>query len=167
MAGLAGERSGLWREFARVVGVLRPSYVLVENVSALLARGMGAVLGELVSHGYDCEWACIPAASVGAPHIRDRVFIVGYSHCLGLEVGSCFGGNAQEELASIARANRSPGGQWHKDPAEDPESGMGRMAHGIPDRVDRIRVLGNAVVPQVAQFIGERITSIHQQRLQT
>lgn len=74
--GLAGERSGLWREFARIVRVLRPRHVVVENVSALLFRGMGAVLGELASLGYDAEWDCISAQSVGAPHIRDRVFIL-------------------------------------------------------------------------------------------
>jgi DNA (cytosine-5)-methyltransferase 1 len=76
--GIDGERSGLWREFARIIGELRPRYVLVENVSALLGRGMGRVLGDLAACGYDAEWDCIPAAAVGAPHIRDRVFVVAY-----------------------------------------------------------------------------------------
>lgn len=75
-AGLAGERSGLWREYARIVGELRPRYVIVENVSAMLSRGMGDVLGDMAALGYDCWWDCIPACAVGAPHRRDRVWIV-------------------------------------------------------------------------------------------
>ena len=78
-AGLDGSRSGLWYEFARVIGILRPRIVLVENVAALLTRGLDSVLGTLASLGYDAEWHCIPAAAVGAPHIRDRVFILAYA----------------------------------------------------------------------------------------
>jgi DNA (cytosine-5)-methyltransferase 1 len=77
-AGLAGERSGLWSEIARLVGELRPSYVIVENVSALLGRGLGTVLGDLAALGYDAEWHCIPASHVGAPHRRDRIWIIAY-----------------------------------------------------------------------------------------
>jgi len=76
-AGIDGERSGLWAEFARIIGVLRPRFVLVENVSALLIRGIDRVLGDLATLGYDAEWESIPAAAVGAPHIRERVFILG------------------------------------------------------------------------------------------
>ena len=74
-AGLAGERSGLFYEVARIVGEMGPRVVVLENVAALLTRGMGDVLGTLASLGYDAEWHCIPAAAAGAPHIRDRVFI--------------------------------------------------------------------------------------------
>jgi DNA (cytosine-5)-methyltransferase 1 len=77
-AGIAGERSGLWSEFARLIRELQPLYVIVENVSALLGRGLGVVLGDLAALGYDAEWHCIPAGSVGAPHIRDRLWIVAY-----------------------------------------------------------------------------------------
>jgi site-specific DNA-cytosine methylase len=77
-AGLAGARSGLWSEYARLIGELRPRYVVVENVSALLARGLGVVLGDLATLGMDCEWGCIRAADVGAPHLRDRVWLVAY-----------------------------------------------------------------------------------------
>ena len=75
-AGLAGERSGLFYEVARLVGELRPDYVLLENVSALLTRGLDAVLGTLASLRYDALWACIPACAVGAPHRRDRVWLL-------------------------------------------------------------------------------------------
>lgn len=78
-AGLAGERSGLWREYARLIRELRPRVVIVENVSALLGRGLGDVLGDLASLGYDAVWECIPASAVGAPHRRDRLWIVAYA----------------------------------------------------------------------------------------
>jgi DNA (cytosine-5)-methyltransferase 1 len=202
--GLAGERSGLWYEFARVIRVLGPRYVLVENVAALLHRGIDQVLGTLDSLGYDAEWACIPAAAAGAPHIRDRVFIVAYAKhdwleigrgikdigqkcnpgrnrrigtpCMSvkeekvfcntngprLEIGEIFGGNAHQKLTTFKRANCENGGQWHEDPAESPESCVGRVAYGVSRRVDRIRGLGNAVVPQVAEFIGRQILEYDQ-----
>ena len=74
--GLAGERSGLWSEYARLIGEVRPRFAIVENVAALLGRGLGDVLGDLAALGYDAQWHCIPAAAVGAPHRRDRVWIV-------------------------------------------------------------------------------------------
>jgi DNA (cytosine-5)-methyltransferase 1 len=81
--GLAGERSGLWSEIARLAGEIRPSFIIVENVAALLSRGLGTVLGDLASLGYDAEWHCIPAAAVGAPHRRDRIWIIAYPHADG------------------------------------------------------------------------------------
>ena len=77
--GLAGKRSGLWVEMHRIIGELRPRYVIVENVAALLARGMETVLGDLSEIGYDTEWHVIPACAVGAPHRRERVWIVAYA----------------------------------------------------------------------------------------
>ena len=81
-AGLAGERSGLWFEYAKAIEVLKPRYVLIENVSALRSRGLDQVLGSLAALGYDAEWHCIPACAVGAPHRRDRVWIVAHSGCV-------------------------------------------------------------------------------------
>ncbi len=75
-AGIHGEHSSLWFEFVRCLGVVRPDLVLVENVAALLHRGMGDVLGQLSALGYDAEWDCLPAAAFGAPYRRDRVFVV-------------------------------------------------------------------------------------------
>lgn len=245
-AGIEGSRSGLWSEYARVVRVLRPRYVIVENVAALLSRGLDRVLGDLASLGYDAWWDCIPAASVGAPHRRDRVFIVAtradvaafdtdtspmqwasQQHAEasanperfsserrrepGIVVGSagaCEGeghqwerdGNAIEHLRSttpnargieyerdsedcydglripladtdgsgsqrwedqrsnggpqlspVERGGREPASHWSTEP------GVGRVADGVPYRVDRLRCLGNAVVPQVAEYIGHQI----------
>ena len=78
-AGIKGERSGLWSEYARLIGELRPRFVVVENVAALLSRGLDRVLGDLAALGYDATWDCIPASAVGAPHRRDRVWIVAYA----------------------------------------------------------------------------------------
>jgi DNA (cytosine-5)-methyltransferase 1 len=81
--GLAGERSGLWFQFHRLISEIRPSYAIIENVSALRSRGLDQVLRSLAEIGYDAEWHCIPASAVGAPHRRDRVWIVAYPHVSG------------------------------------------------------------------------------------
>ncbi len=185
-AGLAGKRSGLWYEFARCVRDLRPRFVLVENVAALLVRGLDAVLGTLASLGYDAEWGCIPAAAVGAPHVRDRVFIVADRHedrrvvdarqsnRGGMDTtkqSSCFKGCPQaippddggppgfpRTLARKPVGDHPPGQGWVVDPGTwAPEPGVGRMADGVPSGLDRIAVLGNAVVPRIAEFIGRRL----------
>lgn len=77
-----GTRSGLWREYARIVEEIRPRYVIIENVRGLLARGIEIVLRELAGIGYDAEWEVLPAAAFGAPHHRERVFVVAYPHGL-------------------------------------------------------------------------------------
>lgn len=77
-AGLGGARSGLWFEMLRVITETRPAFAIIENVAALRGRGLDVVLGGLAAIGYDAEWHCIPAAAVGAPHRRDRVWIVAY-----------------------------------------------------------------------------------------
>lgn len=77
--GIIGERSGLWSEFARVLAEVRPAFALIENVPALRSRGLALVLQNLHALGFDAEWHCIPASALGAPHQRDRVFIVAYT----------------------------------------------------------------------------------------
>lgn len=84
-AGLDGERSGLWFEYERVLRVLRPRFVLVENTPGLLSAGFGRVLGGLASLGFDAEWSIVSACSLGAPHMRERLFIVAYAHGERLE----------------------------------------------------------------------------------
>lgn len=84
-AGLAGSRSGLWFEYLRIVRELRPRVVVFENVAAILTRGMGAVLGTLSDLGYDAVWTTLRASDVGAPHRRDRVFVVAYRVGDGLQ----------------------------------------------------------------------------------
>lgn len=177
-AGITGEQSGLWTEFARIIRELRPRIVLVENVAALLGRGMDRVLGDLAESGFDAEWDCIPASAVGAPHRRDRVFVVSYAEGIGRRSRRPWGvvgtGARKEDAAGMANASieddrrgdsesaerqgtefgegdSRAGGPWAVEPA------VGRVADGVPDRMDRLRCLGNAVVPQVAEWIGRRI----------
>jgi DNA (cytosine-5)-methyltransferase 1 len=179
--GIDGERSGLWSEYIRIVRELRPRFVLVENVAALLGRGLSRVLGDLAASGFDAEWDCIPAAAVGAPHRRDRLFLVAYAQReqRGLQPESqsrrgdssvvgddglesthqpeapahADGARELQPQGRIFDERRRPGdcGWWTSEPD------VGRVAHGVPARVDRLRALGNAVVPQVAEFIGRRI----------
>jgi DNA-cytosine methyltransferase len=78
--GLRGEKSGLWKEFARVIAEITPSFVVAENVEALRWRGLDTVLRDLAAVGLDAEWRVIPAAVVGAPHQRNRTWVVAYPH---------------------------------------------------------------------------------------
>jgi len=233
-AGLDGERSGLFFEAIRLVRELQPRAVVLENVAALLTRGLDRVLGTLAEIGYDAEWHCIPAAAVGAPHIRDRVFVIAVHpnpensnarqsyernakrsradspqkrqrlrdqpSGLGSIVADTTGdrweqgrqdGRGGQERASkgqecrfgsggeaLANANKhipcekrlQRSGELLRlggDTQEDFRRGLssnwatepdvGRVAHGIPARVDRLRGLGNAVVPQVAEFVGKMV----------
>jgi len=163
--GLNGDtRSGVtWREFVRAAGVLRPRYLFVENVPALLSgdggRWFGTVLGTLASLGYDAEWDCIPAAAVGAPHLRDRVYIVAYPArmlCLGGAHNPGSGGGGVfpvPEPGNRHRVARSWRREWV------PEPGLSPVAHGIPAPVALNCGYGNAVVPQVAELIGRWIVA--------
>jgi DNA (cytosine-5)-methyltransferase 1 len=257
-AGLAGARSGLWHEFARIIGELRPKYVVVENVAALLNRGMATVLGDLSTLGYDAEWHVIPACAVGAPHRRDRVWIVcvrrgagseadasrsnadaererlrvcgraeaagtagalqgeaherqrvrpdaepsgeggDVAHAEGISgrAGLCKGGPQQDrhqlgdgsgnvshscrnrrqgcrQDGHVARSSGLRSRAWSDEEQDvsaaaagwwESEPDLGRVAHGVPSRVDRLRCLGNAVVPQVVEIIGRAIIA-HEERL--
>jgi len=196
-AGLDGERSGLFFEAIRLVSELQPRAVVLENVAALLTRGLDRVLGTLAEIGYDAEWHCIPAAYVGAPHIRDRVFVIAihsnpensYARQPHKRNAKRSGANSPQKrqrlrnqpsgLGSIVadsnkhipcqeRLQRSGellriGGDTQEDFrrglasnwAIEPD--VGRVAHGIPNRVDRLRGLGNAVVPQVAELVGKMV----------
>ncbi len=75
-----GTRSGLWHEYARLIGEIRPRYVIIENVRGLLSSGIEIVLQDLADIGYDAEWEVLPAAALGAPHHRERVFVIAYAH---------------------------------------------------------------------------------------
>ena len=80
-AGIKGERSGLWTEFKRLIDEVKPKYAIIENVANLRSRGLSSVLKDLWEIGYDAEWHCIPASAFGAPHRRDRIWIIAYSTC--------------------------------------------------------------------------------------
>ena len=205
-AGLAGARSGLWSEFHRLIAEIRPRYAIIENVSALRNRGLDTVLRSLAEIGYDAEWHCIPASAVGAPHRRDRVWIVAYprgqqhegdSIAFGRATAAKFSGPdmadtacqrrdggregpkfaGRGELADCGktladtiseRGRGRPAGEQDAEDVGQPsrcqkhghwdvEPDVGRVAHGVPKRVDRLKQLGNAVVPQIPELIGRAI----------
>ena len=190
-AGLAGERSVLWHEMHRIISDIKPRWVVVENVAALLSRGLDVVLRDLSQIGYDCEWHVISASAVGAPHRRERVWIIANANgvgrdsrgdnrekrhlqrdkkrnastllpdrkqsksnvgevCTVLPNANVFGTQIQIEGEQPAKQMLERFGWWETEP------GVDRVAHGIPRRVDRLKGLGNAVVPQSVELIGRR-----------
>ena len=246
--GIIGERSGLWTEMFRLIRNVRPSWAIIENVSALRSKGLALVLQNLCQIGYSAEWHCIPASAVGAPHRRDRIWIVAHTLCEHApQRGQCAstagqgrsggiepprsqgdaerersvrgsGSSTQEDVAyphcthgqraRIPRGiqkekslfnSRSPSGNACGDVAHALCSGqsgsgalgdacdsappiqrqaaqlidggienewgiepaVGRVANGVPNRVDRLKQLGNAVVPQVVTLIGNAILKSH------
>lgn len=106
-AGIEGERSGLWSEYARLVGELRPQIVFVENVSALLGRGLSKVLGDLAEIGYNAEWHCISASAIGAHHHRDRLWITAFPQISDTEGKRC--GEAGQHSQRSAQRSSSGG----------------------------------------------------------
>jgi DNA (cytosine-5)-methyltransferase 1 len=154
-SGLDGERSGLWREFGRLIRELRPSYVLVENVAALLDGELGTVLGDLAECGFDAEWSAVSACSLGAPHMRQRVFVVAYPDSIDgrsrLRHSASQSQRAIQALDHLARS-RAGWAAWLEDPSE-----LYRGADGVAHRVDRLRALGNSLVPQIPELIGHAL----------
>lgn len=151
--GLGGARSGLFYEIARLVGEIGPRYVLLENVSALLGRGLGDVLRTLAALGYDAIWHCIPASYVNARQLRDRIWIVAYPERNGVQRGAnlaaAWGGKSRaEQLARLVQPCSWPTVSGSRD------RGTG---HGVPNGIHRNKALGNAVVPQIPELIGRAI----------
>ena len=155
--GLAGKRSGLWSEFHRLIKEIKPKYAIIENVSALRSRGLDQVLRQISEIGYDAEWHCIPASAVGAPHRRDRIWIVAYAHDEGSQGWLYRWANQKRESESgyLGRCSSVHGQPIEKEWSIEPD--VGRVAHGVSGRVDRLKQLGNAVVPQIPQLLGMAI----------
>lgn len=134
-AGITGARSGMWSHMARIVGEVRPRFVFVENSPVLTSRGLGTVLGDLAAMGYDARWGVLGAVNAGAPHKRERIWIVANSECARLE---------RVPIGRMEAVEFTEGNWWHSEPDMD------RVAHGVAARVDRLRCLGNGQVPAVA-----------------
>jgi len=194
----AGRRNGtddprhLWPWVRTAISELRPDYAILENVRGHLSLGGLSVIGELADIGYDAEWRIVSAASVGANHRRDRLFIVAYPASVygderghtdnsgtfrerrtvqnetragGSDVAYPASGNGRgaepygmgevygqtAKLRKQSSGGRTVGNWWKVEPD------VGRVANGVPNRVDRLRGLGNAVVPQVAEVIGRLV----------
>jgi DNA (cytosine-5)-methyltransferase 1 len=219
-AGIDGERSGMWRHMARIVREVGPRFVFVENSPALTFRGLDRVLGDLASMGYDAEWGVLGADDAGAPHKRERIWIVADSGrrwrpsdqlCAGRnKPGICGEKLADANGAHVGSNKRRLSVGWQKheawndasrcgkgqkladtdskrqrggrvavvedaDDAYDSgacaggstarrnswwgsEPDVGRVAHGVAARVDRLRAIGNGQVPAVAALAWQTLT---------
>ena len=196
--GIVGERSGLWAEMFRIIADVRPRWVIAENVSALRSKGLTLVLQDISSLGYDAEWHCIPASAVGAPHQRDRIWVIAEMSNTDSKLGrggeeskqpeGCIsrqptsdiccnvsntdgklgrdkqGHEARERVVLSGEQERGTLGRTATGCGALPraecwavESNVGRVGHGIPRRVDRLKQLGNSVVPQIPELIGNAI----------
>lgn len=204
-AGIDGERSGLWREFARIIGEVRPRFAFVENSPMLVRRGLARVLGDLAALGYDAEWEVLGAADVGACHRRDRLWILARradalpdAAGVGRETLDDEAGDARQTLGEeTGRQHLRTGGvrnafsdaadegiMWRNGELSDAgevegggenhgggtpfdgfgewwrtESGVGRVADGVPARMDRLVAIGNAQVPLVAAAAFTRLAA--------
>lgn len=178
-AGIDGERSGLWTEFARILGEVRPRFAYIENSPALVNRGLDRVLCDLAALGCDVRWDCLSAAELGAPHDRDRIWIVGTfpdtdrarelqpQGCEPLKRGWAGDLRAQvpytdsDSIQGLEQKPQSRGdgrqaglhrrtGSASRWPAWPPEPNVGRVADGVANRVDRVKAVGNGQVSRVA-----------------
>jgi len=179
-AGITGPDSGLYKELVRAVRMVRPRFALLENVAALLGNGMGEVCGDLAASGYNLEWDCVPACAIGAPHERDRVWIIAHAQGIGRGEGAgrfadsfsrirnqtrgnianakCAGlahGDAKTAWKSQSKFTGESGSNcWQAWPDEPALCGVD---DGIPDLVHRVKALGNSLVPQIPEMIGRAI----------
>lgn len=144
--GLDGERSGLWREMARIIGEVRPRYVFVENSPVLTSRGLGRVLGDLAKMGFDARWGVLGASDFRAPHKRERIWIVADADGGFVQAPRAF--EAQGYAADKHKHGTGEAGQleswWEVQP--EPCS----VVYGMAGVVDELRPLGNGQVPCVA-----------------
>lgn len=178
--GIDGERSGLWKHMARIIGEVRPRYAFVENSPMLVSRGLATVLSDFAELGYDARWGIVGAHHVGAPHKRDRIWIVANAqgaerveHTPEREGRQDTGRGSQEKHVANAQGERckrrvfdadqggaqserqtlSTTGSGLSNAGQDwwqTEPGVGRLVDGLANRVDMLRCSGNGQVPLVA-----------------
>ena len=130
-AGISGERSGLWKEYARLIGEMRPQFVFAENSPLLRTRGLGVVLKDLAALGYNARWGVLGARDVGAPHKRDRMWVLAYANDTRQSTGQGegqskrnatrndpWGRGSRSRDVAYAKELRTQGAWWHTDPAE-------------------------------------------------
>ena len=142
--GIEGHRSSLWSYYKEAIRKIRPKYAFIENVPTLSSRGLNIVLADLAEIGYDAEWMCISASTIGANHRRERLFIIAYPYdfrCLD-----------RTDEGSMVRQGRQafneiiPCFGWQTQPP------ICRVDDGTPNRVDRLKCLGNSVLPQIVEL---------------
>lgn len=166
-AGLNGKRSGLFFEAIRIIREMGCRYAVVENVPALLNRGMGEVLASLSESGFDAEWSVVSARSMGSPQMRKRLFVIAYlsdssssrsTTRLPAPTQRCKRDTGVTDNCGDQSCWRQGESHWSIEPDVD------RLVDGFRDRACQLRCLGNAVVPQVAQVVAERLLEIHDAR---
>ena len=186
----ASDERWMWGEALRVVADLKPRFFVAENPVGILSHDRGRTFAGLIralsSVGYVCEWHVVPACAVGAPHRRERVWIVADSDSRRFARKRLSEHSDQQGSFGHQPYRCSTWGRWARQAASDSqyrgrqgwnserpwsdtamssgwwetEPAVGRVAHGVPNRVDRLRCLGNAVVPQVAEVIGRAIIAL-------
>jgi DNA (cytosine-5)-methyltransferase 1 len=177
-AGLEGKRSGLFSEIIRLTKEVNPKFVFLENVPAIRTRGLSTVIREFTKIGYDCRWTCLSAASLGAPHKRERWFLLAHSNRNVNRSPVEGGSRVQESLESKFGQDNCPSRQscgassefrgnsmhgydeayrsdfWKTEPS------VGRMVDGLPNLVDRNKSLGNAVAPLQVEVAFKRLMGL-------
>ena len=172
-AGITGEHSGLWSEFARVIAECRPGWAFIENSPRLRSLGLDTVLQDLARIGYNAEWSTLSAAAIGAPHKRDRMWILATDpnrdwarQYTGAWNGQSRGESAGDNPWRMGKdgANAMLNGLQDNDPdspvawsawlhvRRHPQPLLPRVGHGMAHRVDRIKAIGNGWVPQQAAY---------------
>lgn len=154
--GIKGERSGLWSEMFRIVGEIRPKYIIIENSPALIIRGLEYILCNLSEIGYNAEWQCISNYSFGFPHRRERIYIIAYPNEIRLQRDIRIGGSFKSVFKKWT-SNTDIGYSSAKRILEMPTCGNIRNGDGLPNWSHRVGAIGNAVNPVVAKYIFECI----------
>ena len=174
---VAGKRKGtaderwLWPEFVRCLGILRPRYILIENVPGLLTANDGLafaeVLRDVAACRYDAEWSSACAGAFGLPHVRERVWIFAYSASKRWDIFTSQSRSSSFDQSKLLQAHKSSGYRWQRKNGGHSVESVGwsiepaiRGSHdGIPDELDKARVhaIGNSIVPQIVTWIGRQI----------
>jgi DNA (cytosine-5)-methyltransferase 1 len=183
-AGITGARSGMWSHMARIIGEVRPRFVFVENSPVLTSRGLGTVLGNLAALGYDAKWGVLGACHAGAPHKRERIWIVADAMQSDVEpknhgrseyqshdrikiraVIDSMGQDVADTSCKLRERDRCrPGETGRGEPSVsdwwESEPDVDRVAYGVAARVDRLRCIGNGQVPAVAALAWRKLNSM-------
>jgi len=147
-AGIDGERSGLWKEMARIIREVRPRYAFVENSPILTSRGLGTVLGDLAQMGYHARWGVLGGRHIGASHQRERIWILASNHWQERIQGSRE--TAISRIRTIQGRENGGGRENIKGRSDLPEPVLLRRANEVAHYVDRISAIGNGQIPAVA-----------------
>lgn len=142
----------MWKEMARIICEVQPRFALVENSPMLLSRGLGRVLGDLAEMGFDAKWGVLGAGRLGAPHDRERIWVLAYNSNMREHERD------ETELEVFAGAVAiagmpSPQRWWEAEP------NMGRVADGVGSRLDRARAIGNGQIPAVVRKAWQLLTA--------